>query len=312
MKSKNTENNNLLEQLKSPILLAGDNKTAYRDPAVLYQNKIFYLFYSLVQTEGNNKIYWYTAMSMSFNLKEWTEPEKITPKDQNLNFSSPGNVVRFNNEWILCLQTYPIPGLTRSDELRFGNKDARVFIMRSSDLHRWSEPELLKVKGNEVSRREMGRIIDPYLVEDIHEPGKWWCFYKQKGASYSWSYDLRDWHYQGSVDAGENVCVLAEGEEYIMLHSPRNAIAIKRSKNLKDWWDWGDLITLGQDKWSWAESRLTAGFVLDLRKVPEIGKYAMFFHGSGPGEERTPDNIHANCSIGIAWSNNLRDWDWPR
>ena len=36
------------------------------------------------------------------------------------------------------------------------------------------------------------------------------------------------------------------------------------------------------------------------------------FHGSEPGKEKTPDNVHANCSIGIAWSDDLQNWDWPR
>jgi len=307
-----SEPKTLLDQLDSPVLLRGDDRIACRDPAAFYHDGTFYLFYSFVETEDNGHVYWYTAMSTSPDLKEWSAPRKITPRDQTLNFSSPGNVIRFNNEWVLCLQTYPIPGLKRSDELRFANENARIFIMRSQDLIYWSEPELLYVKGPDVSREEMGRIIDPYLVADIHEPGKWWCFYKQKGASYSWSYDLVNWTYQERVDAGENVCVLTEDDEYIMLHSPKNGVGIKRSKDLTNWYDWGEIITLGQSEWPWAETRLTAGFILDLREQPEFGKYVMFFHGSGPGKQKTPDNVHANCSIGIAWSNNLQIWEWPR
>jgi hypothetical protein len=57
--------------------------------------------------------------------------------------------------------------------------------------------------------------------------------------------------------------------------------------------------------------RLTAGCVLDLRHEPEIAKYLMFFHGGGPGKTRTQDNAYANCSIGIAWSDDLITWHWP-
>jgi hypothetical protein len=183
--------------------------------------------------------------------------------------------------------------------------------MRSRNLLDWSPPELLRVKGPHVPPQEMGRMIDPYLIEDKDEPGKWWCFFKQRGFSYSWSCDLKHWTYQGHASGGENVCVLVEDNEYVLFHSPSNGIGIKRSKDFEHWRDWGDLITLGQRNWPWAETRLTAGVVLDLRREPAVGRYLMFFHGVGPGRTRTMDNAFANCSIGIAWSDDLRRWDWP-
>ncbi|MBC8373108.1 MAG: hypothetical protein H8E53_05905, partial [Planctomycetes bacterium] len=79
----------------------------------------------------------------------------------------------------------------------------------------------------------------------------------------------------------------------------------------KRWRDVGKLIVLGQKDWPWAETRLTAGCVLDLRNEPTIGKYLMFFHGSGPGKKKTQDNVYANCAIGIAWSDDLAIWHWP-
>lgn len=80
--------------------------------------------------------------------------------------------------------------------------------MRSRDLENWSGPELLKVKGNDVPRKKMGRMIDPYLLEDAEEEGKWWCFYKQRGVSMSYSYDLKSWTYVGNAQAGENATVI--------------------------------------------------------------------------------------------------------
>jgi hypothetical protein len=37
----------------------------------------------------------------------------------------------------------------------------------------------------------------------------------------------------------------------------------------------------------------------------------MFFHGEGPGKVNSIDTFVANCSIGIAWSDDLEKWEWP-
>ena len=223
--------NNPLSKLKSPILFKGNDTTAYRDPAVLYQGGFFYLFFTLVKTESG-KVYSYTAMSQSRNLKNWSAIRIITPKNQDWDFSSPGDVVKFHNEWILCLQTYPRPGYRADQMPRFGTGDARLFIMRSKDLLHWSQPELIKVKGDTVSFVKMGRMIDPYLLEDQRQKGKWWCFYKQNGICMSYSYDLRHWTYFGKTRAGENPSVLYKHGQYMLFYSPKNGIAIKRSHRL--------------------------------------------------------------------------------
>ena len=301
----------ILSGLDSPVILRGDATRAYRDPAVLYQDGEFHLFCTLVQTDPDKRIYSYTVQSTSKDLKSWTEPRIITPKGQELNFSSPGNVIRFQDEWVLCLQTYPRPDYKRGDKLTWANNTARIYIMRSKDLKNWGTPEMLYVKGPDIPEAEMGRMIDPYLLQDKDDPAKWWCFFKQKGVSYSWSRDLRNWTYAGHTASGENVCVLVEGDEYLLFHSPRNGIGVMRSSDLVEWAPENGLITLGQSNWRWAENRLTAGAVLDLHNEPSIGKYLMFFHGGGPGKRKTQDNVNANCSIGIAWSDDLSTWDWP-
>lgn len=303
----------LLRSLQSPIVLEGDENHAYRDPTVLYHDGVFHLFCTLVETDPDGRIYSYVVHTRSRNLQDWSKPRKITPKGQKLNYSSPGNVLRHNDEWVLSLQTYPLPGYRRGDELTWANDNARIFTMRSDNLKDWSEPELLRVKGPDVPRDEMGRMIDAYLLEDKDDPGKYWCFYKQDGVSFSWSRDLNEWHYAGRANSGENACVIVDeqADEYILFHSPGNGIGMKRSTNLKTWREVGERITLGQTYWPWAETRLTAGFVIDLRHVEDVGKYVMFFHGVGPGDKRTTDNAFANCNIGIAWSENLRHWDWP-
>lgn len=297
-----------LARLKSPILLEGDASTAYRDPAVLYEDDIFHLFYTLVEVEADGKVFSYTTSRASSDLAHWTSERKLTPRDQTLSYSSPGNVIRFRDEWVLCLQTYPRPGYTIDQAPRYGDETARIHIMRSADLLNWSAPELLRVKGPEVPVDEMGRMIDPYLLEDKDQPGLWWCFYKQNGVSRSCSRDLGTWTYHGHTPCGENVCVIVEDDEYVMFHSPANGIGIKRSRDLVNWRDWGDLITLGQEEWPWARGRITAGAVLQVPGSPEGAKYLMFFHGSGPESEATC--FDRNASIGVAWSDDLREWSW--
>jgi hypothetical protein len=183
--------------------------------------------------------------------------------------------------------------------------------MRSKDLANWGKPEIMMVKGKEIQVEKMGRMIDPYLLEDKNEKGKFWCFYKQEGVSMSWSYDLENWTFHGRAKAGENVCVLIEKDEYIMFHSPGNGIGILKSHDLKSWLPWGELITLGQKEWNWAKGRISAGAVINLTSTKGIKKYIMFFHGSGPRTEQEGD-FDKNASIGIAWSNDLIYWEYPK
>jgi hypothetical protein len=295
-----------LSAIPSAIVFRGDAMTAYRDPMVLYSEGWFRLFFTLVRTEPDRQPYSYTAWSKSGDLKNWSAPVIFTPRDQNLNYGSPGNLVRVGDEWVLCLQTYPRPhGET------YGNETARIWTMRSKDLERWGEPELLRVKGMDVPQEKMGRMIDPFLLADKDEPGKWWCFYKQNGVSRSWSRDLKTWTYVGHAAAGENACVILDGADYVLFHSPANGIGVKRSRDLKSWRDQG-VLALGQKAWPWAQGRLTAGFVLDLRSDPAVGKALMFFHGSDFPENDPRGGFDTFASIGLAWSDDLKTWAWPR
>ena len=122
-----------MENINSPIIFNGNSTTAYRDPAVLYHDSIFYLYFTLVEIE-NDSVYSYTAFSKSDDLVTWTPPKKLTVKNQNLNYCSPGNVIKVKDEWILCLQTYPRPNYSADKMPMFGNGDARIFKMKSSDL----------------------------------------------------------------------------------------------------------------------------------------------------------------------------------
>ena len=295
-----------LTKIDSPIIFEGNYKFSYRDPAVVFHNNTFYLYFTIVERGLNNQMFLYTGCSKSTDLVHWSFPKIITPRNSKLNYSSPGNIINQNNEWIICLQTYPM-------EIgeNWGNANSRIWIMRSNDLENWSEPELLKVKGNSIPQAEMGRMIDPYLLQDPKNPKKWWCYYKQNGVSMSYSYNLKDWTYYGHAEAGENVTVLSVNDELVMFHSPHNGIGIKRSESPTEWGKNEQLITLGQNEWPWSQRRLTAATVIDLTANLKIGKYIMFFHG-GKEEPRAPRaNCHHNASLAIAWSNDLIHWEWP-
>ncbi len=204
---------------------------------------IFLTLAALLLSQPDKSPFSYTAWSKSRDLVKWSEPAIFTPRDQNLNYGSPGNIIRHGDRWVLCLQTYPRP-----NGERYGNASARIWTMRSKDLETWERPELLRVKGPNVPPEKMGRMIDAYLLEDKDEPGKWWCFYKQSGMSMSWSRDLDMWTYAGRTSAGENACVIVDGDEYVLFHSPGNGIGVKRSKDLTKWRDEG-VLTLGQKAW---------------------------------------------------------------
>ncbi len=288
-------------KIESPVIFHGDFNFAFRDPAAVYHEGTFHLYFTLVESSPDGGYYSRVAYSHSTDLIHWTWPEPLTPKDRNLNHSSPGNIVRVGDEWAMCFQTYPTPNLES-----FGNNSSRIWIARSRDLHTWSKPELLRVKGDDVPIEDMGRMIDPYLIQ---KDGLWWCFYKQNGVSISTSPDLSHWTYLGHHSAGENVTVIRDNNEYVMFHSPGNGIGIKRSTDLATWSDDG-LLTLGQADWPWAQGRLTAATVIDLHNEPAVGKFVMFFHGDSP-EGRKRLRAHCAASLALAWSDDLEHWTWP-
>ncbi len=292
----------MLNRLTGPILFEGTDSVAYRDPAAIWAQGKWHLFFTLVEHLSDGQPYLTLAKSTSPDLIAWSPVRRLTPYDRSLNYSSPGNVVQTpDGQYVLCLQTY-----CRENGEKYGNTRSRLYIMTSSDLENWSQPQLMKVKGDDVPEEDMGRMIDPYLVRSGSE---WWCFYKQNGVSFSSSPDLVHWTFRGQANAGENVCVLPVQQGYLLFHSPENGIGVKRSNDLVHWQDEGELITLGQSVWPWAQGRLTAAFVLDARGVPGCPPYLMFFHGSGPLDESVYFDNHA--SIALAWSEDLIHWHWP-
>lgn len=290
----------LMKRIRSPILFEGTDTTAYRDPTAIYAKGQWHLFFTLVERLADGNPYLTLAKSTSSDLICWTPVRRLTPYDRSLNYSSPGNILETDDgQHVICFQTY-----CRENDEKYGNARSRLYTMTSPDLENWSEPELLRVKGD-VPVEDMGRMIDPYL---IRTKDQWWCFYKQNGVSFSTSPDMRHWTFRGHIDGGENVCVLPAEDGYRMFHSPQNGIGVKKSQDLLHWTDEGKIITLGQKNWPWAQGRLTAAFVIDARSIPNSPPYVMFFHGSGPEDETVYFDDHA--SIGLAWSSDLQHWYW--
>lgn len=288
-----------LNLLKSSHIIMGDETHAYRDPAVIYKDGIFYIYFTLVETEKTGDIYMYVAYTKTSDLKKFSPVKKLTMRDKRYNFSSPGNIVWYNGKYKMCLQSY-----CRENGEKYGNERCRLYLMESTDLENWSCPEIMMVKGN-IPVEQMGRMIDPYLLYD--EKTKLWnCFFKQNGVSRSVSADLKNFEFIGSYDGGENVSLLSTNDGYYMFHSPRNGIGVKFSENLESWTD-KETLVFGQNEWPWAKGRITAGTVVEIKEYDDT-IYLMFFHGTGPEDESAIFDIYAG--IGVAWSFDLKNWIW--
>ena len=116
------------------------------------------------------------AVIKSNDLINWSEPRTLTPLDDDLNLTDPGNIVRFGDQWIMTVENYRTPFSPSG-----GLETTRCWLMRSDDLESWSEPELMQLKGPEVPDAQMGRCICPCLFPDRNDPDKWWCTFKQGG-----------------------------------------------------------------------------------------------------------------------------------
>ena len=315
-----------LQAIPGPVILAGDRDTAYRDPLLHYHEGIFRLFCSVVEVraDGNDRIH--VGVTESRDLISWGPLRPVTDPADRRSFCGPGGIVRHDGRWVLCLSSYPRPNV----------HDARCWTMASADLQSWQEPRAMHLKGAAVPVTDTGRALDPYVFRDKDDPERWWCCYKHGGVllgrahglgfggspippdslllqsmQLSFSRDLEHWTPYAQSDGEENYCVLvdADDDEYVLIHSPANGIGIKRSTDLINWYD-DCLYTLGQRQWPWAQGRITAGHLLDLRRDPAVGKYLLTFHGATP-RGRSERAHHGAASIGIAWSADLVRWFWP-
>ena len=298
-------------------ILPCTESVGYRDPAAVFHEGSVYCFYSYVEKGEDGWTYFRLGVSISEDLVHWRGPYLLTEADRRFNYSSPGCVIWVGDEFVMCIQTYPTQN--NAPDQVCGDQTSRLYLIRSKDLLHWSEPELMRVHGDDVAEADMGRMIDPYIVRDIHDEGRYLVFYKQhpKGMPhdktdtgypveymcYSSTRDLKHFQYEGYVECGENVCVLPWQEGYRIYNSPQNGVACLLTKDFIHYEREAPLI-FGQKEWPWAQERLTAGFVLDGRNEPGVGKYLMFFNADAP------EHFPFCASVGIAWSDDLVNWQY--
>ena len=304
-------------QMPASCILPGDTSRGFRDPAVFFYEDVFYCYYSYVTPAPDGFTDFRLGVSTSRDLIHWSEPMLFTQLDRTKNYSSPGCILAHNGEFVMCMQTYPTDG--NAPGKVFGNQNSRIYLMRSHDLIHWSEPELMRVHGDGVSFEQMGRMIDPYILPDHDDPQRYFVFYKQpprdavprrtpsgypvEYMSYSSTRDLIHFTYEGAIECGENVCVLFHNNEYRIYHSPQNGIGCIHTRDFRTCTQ-DEPLTLGQAHWAWARDRVTAGFVLDATLIPGVGKYLLFFNGD------RNDAFPFCASIGLAWSDDLANWNY--
>ena len=246
------------------VILPKTQTRGFRDPWAIIENSVCHVYYTLVVQEEKGQAF-ALAESVSTDLIHFSESRILLPPDPAYNYSSPGNVFRHQGQYFICFQTYPRP----NGEI-YGNQDSRLFLMHSPDLIHWSEPELIRVKGD-MPPEDMGRMIDPYILPEAD--GTFLCFFKQNGVSISRSKDLIHWEFMGHAACGENVCVLRCNEWYAILHSPENGVGLLLSKDLEQFMNCG-ISMLGCEGMLWAKDRVTADFALE-----HDGETLLFFHG---------------------------------
>lgn len=303
--------------ISSSQILPCTDRIGYRDPMAFFHECSCYCYYSYLELGDDGWTYFRLGLSISEDLVHWRGPYLLTEADRRFNYSSPGCIIRQGDEFVMCIQTYPTFG--NAPDQVCANQSSRIFLIRSRDLLHWSEPELMRVHGDDVPVEDMGRMIDPFIVQDIHDPGLYRVFYKQhpKGIahqqtetgypveymSYSSTRDLKHFKDEGYIICGENVCVLPDRDVYRIYNSPQNGVACLKTRDFVTFEQEAPL-TFGQLNWPWASARLTAGFVVDARDIPGVGKYLMFFNGD------QPDAFAFCASLGLAWSDDLITWNY--
>ena len=294
-----------LSSTPTPFLDLGT--AAARDPALVYDGQRLRCYYTLVERSGA-RYQLSVEVVETRDLQTWSPPRRLTVSP--LNFSSPGNALRVGDEWVLCVQSYPVdPGGV------YGNETSRLWLMRSPDLQDWSEPYIIYPQGCQARWAASHRQIDPYLVRCS---GNFYCFYKTGGQlGLLVSPDLDHWQ-EASPDCPvlgtgdtpdgatvENPCVVEVPGGYAMVFAPcrpMRGIGLAYSSDLLRW---QDVHYLDFPVLPWADNGPTAGMVLDLHC--ETGRWLMAFHG-----ERTAQQSNAHsAALALAWGGDLEHWVLP-
>lgn len=273
-----------------------------RDPAVIYWDGLYHCFYTHIDRKRAERSGWRLALARitSPDAREWSKPEILL--DSPLGYSSPGNVIRTEEGFVICLQSYPIdPGEV------YGNQNCRLWLMKSRDLKSFEPPVVIREEGCTAAWAVTKRQIDPYLLCD---GSTYYVFYKTDGClGLMKSENLVEFE---EASAGpvlmpsqlpdhstvENPCVIRDGDGYRMFFAPcrkGRGIGVARSQ---DQIHWHDIRYLDFPQIPWAPGGPTAPMVLDDRS--RSGKWLMFFHGDTEGEH--------GGALGMAYSEDLENW----
>jgi len=295
---------NLLDNIQNPICTP--RGVGVRDAAILWHEGVLHCFYT-ASFQGEGTIISQIEHIQSRDLRNWERcPDVVTDPPV---FWSVGNVIRANNEWVLCMQDYRIP-----IGEKWAGDDARLWLTRSADLMTWGDPVSMNPVGAQVQWRPTQRQIDPYIVE--HE-GRYYCFYKGGGLGLLVSEDLITWKEasperpvfsaQDTPDGSgmENACVVRDGDEFVLFFAPnrvQRGVGTARSKDLFHWYD-TRYFDLPKRPWMIGHQVANAAMVVDARQ--DLGAWLMVFHSDD--DEVTP---HSGV-LALAWSENLVDWHCP-
>ncbi len=282
-----------------PIIFHGNEKLAYRDPACIYKDGTYHLFFT-VSEKCDGYMYNFLAHSESSDLVSFSDPKIITKKDKNLNFCSPGSILKVGDRYIISVTSYPMPEPYSVKWI--ANDEARLYFIETKDFLEFSEPKRIYPKGDDCE--DEGRMIDPFLLKDKDDSERYILLFKQNGVSMSDSRDLKSWNYLGRVDGGENACIVVEDGRYILIHSPENGIGVKISENLTDWQDIG-LFMPKESHSDWASGRLTAAFAMRCPDADAPYKYIVFFHGSRA--DSYPET-HGAASLAMYYTNDFKEY----
>lgn len=273
-----------------------------RDPAVFCHEGSYHCFYTHIEKDraGSDNIRLSLARIISCDLKEWSRPEIL--QDTEDGFSSPGNIVRTEEGFVLCLQSYPIP----KGEI-YGSQDCRLWLMKSRDLKEFSAPVLISEEGCRAAWAVTKRQIDPYLVKG---EDRYYVLYKTDGCIgllqsvdgilFEEAAERPVLSNEQTPDHStvENPCVIRDGSIYRMFFAPcRKGRGIGTAES-EDMIHWRNVRYLDFPVPDWAPGGPTAPMVLDDRD--RSGSWLMFFHGDTEGEH--------GGALGLAYSSDLLNW----
>ncbi|MDI9584253.1 MAG: hypothetical protein QM473_08555 [Acidobacteriota bacterium] len=289
-----------LAGLKNPVLAVPG--VSVRDPAAIWHEGVCYLYYTRHIGDWGGSAAWDIGLVTTTDFRKFSAERIITPKG----YASPGNVIRFEDRWVLVVQSYPWP--------------SEIALMESEDLVNWSAPRHIIPADTGPGWGAEHGPIDGWLF--FHD-GLWYCPWVNflKGTDHRAfgahaSCDLERWenltpetpfidgsayNHNGGI---ENCAVVNDGERWhffvsVGMAPQKLARVVAPVPFLWPAVTPEDELRLPPAPWcSYNQSAL---FVDDWREI--CGKWAMIFHGLD-----RPDGL---ATFGLAFSDDLREWEMP-